>query len=198
MSANVKTIAYSKRLGVFTVMPLVFGYRFIAVELHAKGLHVSERKVWKLCSQAGIFSQILPKKPKGKKAGSAIGDDLLQRHFHAERPNVAWVVDIIEHWTGTGKVYVCALKDVYSRRIVGWATGGRMTSRLAVDALDDAMRQRRYPPKGASFVRILARNSDVNLHLPQPKSTTSGKSVSNNIFHSCWSIAFRKLLVNTY
>lgn len=101
------------------MMPLVFGYRFIADELHAKGQHVSERKVWKLCSQAGIFSQILPSKPKGKKADPAIGEELLQRHFHAEGLNVAWVVDITEHWTGTGKVYVCALKDVYSRRIVG-------------------------------------------------------------------------------
>ncbi|MBB4071399.1 hypothetical protein F5897_000703 [Canibacter oris] len=65
-----------------------FGYRFIADELHAKGLHVSERKVWKLCSRAGIFSQILSAKRKSRKAGPAVGDDLLQRHFRAERPNV--------------------------------------------------------------------------------------------------------------
>lgn len=91
------------------------------------------------------FSQILRAKSKGKKAGPAVGEDLLQRHFHARCPNVAWVVDITEHWTGSGKVYVCALKDLCSRRIVGWAVDGRMTSRLAVEALDDAMRKRHYP-----------------------------------------------------
>lgn len=97
-------------------------------------MRVSERKVWKLCSQARIFSQTQRVKAMGKRAGAPVGDDLLQCHFHAQRLNVAWVVDITEHWTGTGKVYVCVIKDLCSRRIVGWATGGRMTLRLAVEA----------------------------------------------------------------
>lgn len=57
-----------------------------------------------------------------------------KRECHDQRLNVAWVVDITEHWTGTGKVYVCAIKDLCSRRIVGWAVDGRMTSGLAVEA----------------------------------------------------------------
>lgn len=122
-----------------------FGYRFIFDELHAQGLRVSERKVWRLCSQARIFSAVVRRTTKGNRAGLPVYDDLLQRHFHAMRVNMVWAVDITEHWIRTGKVYVCAFKDLCSRRIVGWAVSGRMTSQLAVDALDDAMRKRQYP-----------------------------------------------------
>ena len=62
---------------------------------------------------------------------------LLQRHFHADALNIAWVRDITEHWTKEGKLYLCAIKDLCSRRIVGYATGGRVKSRLVVAALND-------------------------------------------------------------
>ncbi|MBG9350899.1 DDE-type integrase/transposase/recombinase, partial [Corynebacterium belfantii] len=76
------------------------------------------------------------RKSRGKKSGAPVHDDLLQRHFHADALNVAWVTDIAEHWTKEGKLYLCAIKDLCSRRIVGYATGGRMKSRLVVAALD--------------------------------------------------------------
>lgn len=64
---------------------------------------------------------IARRKPRGTKTGAPVHDDLLQRHFHADRANIAWVIDITEHWTGEGKLYLCAIKDLYSRKIVGYA-----------------------------------------------------------------------------
>lgn len=122
-----------------------FGYRLIADELHALGFMISERRVWRLCSKAGIFSVISQRKRRGKKVGPPVHDDLLQRHFHADEINVAWVTDVTEHWTGEGKLYLCAIKDLCSRRIVGYATSSRMKSRLAVAALNDAMTKRGKP-----------------------------------------------------
>ncbi|WP_369406166.1 DDE-type integrase/transposase/recombinase, partial [Trueperella pyogenes] len=46
---------------------------------------------------------------------------------------------------GKGKLYLCAIKDLYSRKIVGYAISSRMKSRLAVEALEDAMRKRGFP-----------------------------------------------------
>ena len=74
-----------------------------------------------------------------------MSDDLLQRRFHADTPNTAWVTDITEHWTREGKLYLCAIKDLCSRTIVGYATSARMKSHLAVAALEDAMRKRGEP-----------------------------------------------------
>ena len=54
-------------------------------------------------------------------------------------PNRLWLTDITEHWTGEGKLYLCAVKDVYSNRIVGYSIDSRMKSRLAVAALNNAV-----------------------------------------------------------
>ena len=50
----------------------------------------------------------------GKKPGPPVHDDLVERDFSATAPNTLWLADITEHWTREGKLYVCAIKDVYS------------------------------------------------------------------------------------
>lgn len=64
---------------------------------------------------------------------------------HADRVNIVWVTDISEHWTREGKLYLCAMKDLYSRTMVGYAMSSRMKSPLTVEALEDAMRKRGFP-----------------------------------------------------
>lgn len=123
-----------------------FGYRFICDELVKQGLRVSERRVWRICSENQIFSTIV-RKNKGKPTVVAApsAEDLLRRQFNVKEVNRVWVVDITEHPTREGKLYLCALKDLCSRVIVGFSSGPRMTSRLALDALHNAMRSRGYP-----------------------------------------------------
>ena len=72
-------------------------------------------------------------------------DDLVNRQFTAEAPNLLWLTDITEHWTAEGKLYLCAIKDVYSGRIVGYSIDDRMTSQLAVNALRNAVTLRSRP-----------------------------------------------------
>jgi putative transposase len=67
-----------------------------------------------------------------------VHDDLVGRDFSGERPNALWLTDITEHRTDEGKMYCCAIKDVYSNRIVGYSLGDRMTAALAVSALRNA------------------------------------------------------------
>jgi transposase InsO family protein len=72
-----------------------------------------------------------------------VHDDLVERDFTAPAPNRLWLSDITEHWTGEGKLYLCAVKDVYSNRIVGYSIDSRMKSSLAVAALNNAVERRR-------------------------------------------------------
>lgn len=88
---------------------------------------------------------IVWRKPCGRKSGALVYDDLFQCRFHADISNTVWVTDVIEHWTREGKLYLCAIKDLYSRKIVGYAMSSRMKSRLAVEVLEDAMRKRGFP-----------------------------------------------------
>lgn len=121
------------------------GYRVLADDLHDLGYVISERRVWRLCKVAGIQSAIVGRKRKYKKAGAPVGDDLVQKDFTADRLDEKWLTDITEHWTGEGKLYLCAIKDVCSNRIVGYAIDKRMKASLAVRALTNALVQRAYP-----------------------------------------------------
>ena len=121
-----------------------FGYRYLADEARRAGWRMSRRTAWKLCSQAGILSSAQRRRRgKGKKAGPPVFDDHVQRVFRADAPNRVWLTDITEHRTTTeGKLYCCAIKDVFSNRIVGYSISDRMTSKLAVDALRNAVARR--------------------------------------------------------
>lgn len=129
-----------------------FGYRFLADELERAGHDVGERRVWRLCSQQRLWSTTVRKGRRGsaKSPGPAVHDDHVQRNFTAQRPDQVWVTDITEHPTGEGKLYCCAIKDLFSNRIVGYCLDERMTAQLAVTALRTAVARRQ--PRGVVVV----------------------------------------------
>jgi putative transposase len=116
-----------------------FGYRFIADELPARGITAGENKVARLCSQQRIRSVFAKRRGLGRPAGPPVHDDLVARQFTADSPDRVWLTDITEHPTAEGKLYLCAIKDVYSNRIVGYSMNSRMTAGLAVSALRNAI-----------------------------------------------------------
>ena len=129
-----------------------FGYRFIADELERAGHRAGEGRVHRLCRQHRVWSTTTRKgrRGSGKTPGPAVHDDLVQRNFIAGRVDAVWLTDITEHPTLDGKVYCCAIKDVFSNRIVGWSIDSRMTKHLAIAALRMAIARRR--PRGTVVV----------------------------------------------
>ena len=120
-----------------------FGYRFLADEARDAGVVMSERTAWKICSQNRWWSAFGKKKARStKKPGPPVHDDLVQRKFSADASNELWLGDITEHRTKEGKLYLCAIKDVFSNRIVGYSIDERMKSRIAVNALNNAVARR--------------------------------------------------------
>jgi transposase InsO family protein len=116
-----------------------FGYRFTADELASeRGITASENRVHRLCSSHGIFSILHRKKRGSRRPGPAVHDDLVRRDFSATRPNELWLTDITEHRTDEDKLYLCAIKDAWSNRIVGYSIDERMKATLAVAALRNA------------------------------------------------------------
>ncbi|WP_182540713.1 IS3 family transposase [Nocardioides ginsengisegetis] len=120
-----------------------FGYRFLADEARDAGHSACDRTMWRVCSSNGWWSVFGKKRGKnGKRPGPPVHDDLVQRTFTAKAPNRLWLADITEHPTAEGKLYLCAIKDVYSNRIVGYSISDRMKSHIAVDALASAVARR--------------------------------------------------------
>ena len=131
------------------------GYRGLSDDLADRGYVCSERRMWRLCHVAGIRSVIHDREKRGPGSpGAAVHDDLLAykddhgvtRHrISADRANQVWLTDIAEHHTREGKLYLCAVKDVFSNRIVGYSIDRRMKAQLAVDALTMAIAHRANP-----------------------------------------------------
>ncbi|WP_407938871.1 IS3 family transposase [Micromonospora rubida] len=121
-----------------------FGYRFLVDEARHAGHPMADRTAWRICSGNGWWSAFGKKKRRGKggKVGPPVHDDLVRRDFTAPRANQLWLADITEHHTAEGKLYLCAIKDVWSNRIVGYSIDSRMKSRLAVNALHNAVARR--------------------------------------------------------
>ena len=121
-----------------------FGYRFLAGEAEAAGQRMCERTAWRICRDNRWWSVFGKKRGKNRKRpGPPVHDDLVQRDFTADDVNELWLTDITEHRTDEGKLYLCAIKDVFSGRIVGYSISDRMKARLAVNALDNAVSRRR-------------------------------------------------------
>jgi len=120
-----------------------FGYRFLADEARQAGQTACDRTVWRVCRDNRWWSVFgKPRRGKGSKPGTPAHDDLVRREFTATALNRLWLTDITEHHTAEGKLYLCAVKDVCSNRIVGYSIDSRMKARLAVAALDSAVARR--------------------------------------------------------
>ncbi len=179
------------------------GYRFLTDELADEhGIRVGENRVHRLCRVAAIAAS--HHKTRTSKAGStgpAPHDDLLAvvdehgvvRHeFTATSTNQVWLWDISEHPTRQGKVYVCAIKDVFSNKIVGYSIDSRMKSSLARAAMRNAIALRSpagtvcHSDRGGQFrakktQRLLANNGLVG---SMGRSYGAGDNASMESFFS--------------
>ena len=109
------------------------------------GLMCSKNRVARLMAGAGLQAKQARRFRSTTKRNKAhrAAPNLLNRDFGAERPNQKWLADITYIPTLEGWLYVAAVLDLFSRKIIGWAMSDRMTTDLTLAALRMAIRQRR-------------------------------------------------------
>jgi len=107
------------------------------------GLHKVERLMRMNALRARPRRRRLPK-DNGARSPS-VAPNLLDRQFAAERPNQRWIADFTYIWTAEGWLYVAAVIDLFSRRVVGWSMQAQMTAQLVTDALVMAIWRRGRP-----------------------------------------------------
>ena len=127
------------------------------------GERISRKRVERLMRQAGL-SGLIVKKWKSttvRVPGVRVADDLLDRQFAAGAPNRCWVADITYLRTWEGWLYLVAVQDLFSRRIVGWSIDSHMRTDLVTDALQMALAHRRpdrgliwHSDQGSQFVSL--------------------------------------------
>lgn len=123
-----------------------YGMPKIQAELRDQGMQVGHNRIARLMREAGI-------RGVSRRRGFVIttqrdqrqrpAPDLVNRRFVAQGPNELWVADMTYVPTWAGFIYLAIVLDVWSRRVVGWAIGERMTAELVLAALNMATAQRR-------------------------------------------------------
>jgi putative transposase len=126
-----------------------YGSPRIVDDLKEQGFDVSRRRVARLMAEEGITGT--PKKPfkrtTDSKHSEAIADNTLDRNFNVDAPDTAWATDITYVRTWDGWMYLAVVVDLFSRRVIGWATATHMRTKLVMKALDMAL-GRRLPEPG--------------------------------------------------
>jgi putative transposase len=122
-----------------------YGSPRMHAELVARGHACSVNFVADLMRAAGISAKTPRRFVRTTDSNHSlpVADNRLDRQFEVAEPNAVWVADITYIPTGEGWVYLAAVEDLFSRRVVGWSLSESMTSRLAVDALAMAVGRRR-------------------------------------------------------
>jgi transposase InsO family protein len=131
----------------------VYGVRKVWRQLVREGEDVARRTVARLMKTMGLQGVI-----RGRRVRTTIGDkaapcplDRVNRQFNAPRPNMLWVSDFTYVATWAGFVYVAFVIDAYARRIVGWRVSRSAHAGFVLDALEQALHDRR-PVSGAGLV----------------------------------------------
>jgi putative transposase len=118
-------------------------------ELRAHGIRVSRKRVERLMRENGIVARQKRRfvHTTDSRHAHPIAPNLLDRHFDPKAANEVWAGDVTYIATGEGWLYLAVLLDLFSRRVVGWATSAVNDRELALEALRRALRSRR-PARG--------------------------------------------------
>jgi putative transposase len=141
----------------------VYGVRKVWHQLKREGYLVARCTVERLMRSMGIQGVV-----RGQAKRTTISSesdprplDLVQRNFHADRPNQVWVADFTYVATWTGWVFVAFVIDVFSRMIIGWRAAKSMSAGLTLDALEQALWARKvkgdlihHSDKGSQYLAI--------------------------------------------
>ena len=162
-----------------------YGSPRVHAHMKAQGTSHSRKRIARLMRQGDIRAK---QKRKFKATtdsshGYPVAPNLLKRKFMAQGPNQKWVADITYIATGEGWLYLAAIMDLYSRRIVGWSMSGSISRQLALDALEMAA-GRRHP--GPGLLHHSDRGGQYASDEYQEKLDSYGMKCSMSRKANCW------------
>ena len=119
-----------------------YGYRRMWMWLEKQGIHYNPKTVLRVMKKYDLLAEI--RRPrKWVNMGKQVHryENLLNRDFHADRPNSKWVTDISYIHTGQGVLYLSMIRDLYDNSIVAYKTAGSQTVSLVLDTIRLAVKQ---------------------------------------------------------
>ncbi len=132
----------------FLASDRTYGARRVWHDLIAEGVSCGLHRIERLMRQQALRAR--PRRRRlpfdtGERSTNAISPNVLDRTFQAPSANRKWVADFTYIWTAEGWLYVAAVVDLFSRRVVGWSMSASMTAQFVTDALTMAIWRRGKP-----------------------------------------------------
>ena len=127
----------------------IYGYRNIHKDLRESGIMVNKKRVARVMSKAKLYGVGSYKRKPKHKAGALhkAHPNHLKQCFITTAPNESWVSDITYIPTREGWLYLATVIDLFSRKVIGWATSHRMTTPLILTAMKIAVKRTKYDKK---------------------------------------------------
>lgn len=121
-----------------------YGSPRITEELKRRGFSCNRKRVARLMRESGIAARMFRKYKVTTQSDHhrPVSENILAGKFHANRPNEVWTGDITYIRTGEGWLYLAAVLDLYSRKIIGWQVDKQLRSDLVEKALENALQDR--------------------------------------------------------
>jgi len=170
----------------FLASDRTYGARRVWRDMIAEDVRCGLHRIERLMRQQGLRARPrrrrLPRDPGARQAG-AIAPNLLDRTFRADAPNRKWIADFTYVETGEGWLFVAAVIDLFSRRVVGWSMSATMTAQFVADALVMAIWRRGRPD---ALLHHSDRGSQYTSDYFQRLMADQGVTCSMSRAGNCW------------
>jgi transposase InsO family protein len=173
-------------IAVFEQNRRAYGSPRITAALHLNGVVCNHKPVEAIMREAQLAARPARRRRSTtavKSAETVAGENILARDFTASAPNTRWLVDMTMLPTRAGWLYLAAVLDLYSRKIVGYATGDTATEALAVNALTMALSTRQPPP---GLLHHSDRGSPYRANRYARLLALHQATISMSRPHTCW------------
>lgn len=173
-----------------------YGSPRVHAELVARGIPCCQKTVAKIMHGGGLQATIRRKfqHTTDSNHNLPVAENLLDRNFAPSRPNQAWINDLMAIPTTEGWLYLVAILDLFSRRAIGWAFGGKRTSELVITALQIALAARQPQP---GLLHHSDRGSQYACHAFQKLLASHGIVCSMSRKGNCWDNAVMESFFGT-
>jgi putative transposase len=172
-----------------------YGARRVHASLRQQGIRVGRKRVERLMRAQRLSGSVPRKRVRTtiRVPGVRAADDLVLRDFAPSAANQLWVADIKYVPTAAGWLYLAAVVDCFSRRVVGWSMRDDLRAELVVDALEMAVARRRPKPglvhhsdRGSQYVSLIfgARCREANIDVSMGGTSAYDNAVAESFFAS--------------
>ena len=181
----------------------VYGSPRVHRELEARGVACCENTVARLMREHGIRSKAVRRfvaRTTDSRHDRPVAENVLAREFYPDRPDTAWAADITYVPTAQGWVYLAAVIDLCSRKVVGWATADHLRAELPLEALRMALAHRKpagellhHSDRGVQYASD-AYQALLAAHGIEPSMSRKGNCWDNAVVESFFSTLKRELI----